>query len=73
MIEPHINEKELQKKIIALFDYRLFPQLMESSPVNQNIKNIFLKDLIRLQTNIYHLDAHLEANWEVNEKILNLH
>jgi hypothetical protein len=73
MIEPHINEAELRKKIIELFEYRLFPQLMESSEAGYGIKNIFLENLIQLQTNIYHLDAHLEAHWETNPHLLSLH
>ncbi|MBK7809040.1 MAG: hypothetical protein IPJ51_22565 [Saprospiraceae bacterium] len=73
MIEPHINEAELRKKIVELFDYRLFPQLLEASHVDEALQSIFIEHLIQLQTNIYFLDAHLEANWQTNPQILNLH
>jgi len=73
MIEPHINEAELRKKIVELFDYRLFPQLLEASHVDEALQSVFIEHLIQLQTNIYFLDAHLEANWQTNPQILNLH
>jgi hypothetical protein len=73
MIEPHINEAELRKKIVELFDYRLFPQLLEAGQVDDAVKSSFFEHLIELQTKIYYLDAHLEANWHTDPNILHLH
>ena len=73
MIEPHINEAELRKKIVELFDYRLFPQLLEAGHVDDAEQSSFLENLIQLQTQIYYLDAHLEANWETDLQKLNFH
>jgi len=73
MIEPHINEVELRKKIIELFEYRLFPQLLEAGHANDTIQYTFLENLIQLQTKIYYLDAHLEANWQTDLQMLTLH
>ncbi len=74
MVESHINPEELNKKIIALFEYRLFPELMAlDDQMNERAKSDFWEKLIALQTAIYHLDAHLEANWEVKTEVLAFH
>ncbi len=75
MIEPHIDNTILKEKIITLFEYRLFPTLLDTA-VKYTIgfdKAAFLELLVNLQTSIYHLDAHLEAHWDVNPKTLAWH
>jgi hypothetical protein len=73
MFEPHIDENALQEKIVTLFNYRLFPELLKVGSENSIANEIFIKKLIALQTAIYHLDAHLEANWVTDETKLNGH
>lgn len=73
MLEQHINANELQQKILLLFEYRLFPELMAKSDHNNEAKDHFYQDLVALQTSIYHLDAHLEANWQTDIDKLNWH
>lgn len=73
MLEQHIQEDVLRQKITLLFEYRLFPTLVAKGN-ESNIQNeIFWEKLIDLQTAIYHLDAHLEVNWETNPKLLKWH
>lgn len=60
------TDKELFHKIIDLFDYRMFPQLLEKINQPEHEKNMFYDKLILLQSSIYYLDAHLEKNWQVN-------
>lgn len=73
MVEPHIDEKELGEKIISLFEYRLFPQLLDQSEKDSEIKTAFQENLIDLQASIYFLDAHLEAHWTTDKKVLDWH
>ena len=74
MLENHIIPTELNKKILALFEYRLFPELLAlDHQMTLNAKSEFWDKLIGLQTAIYHLDAHLEANWEVKSEVLTFH
>jgi hypothetical protein len=73
MIENHINEQELLKKIIGLFEYRLFPTLISSTHDTPESISQFTQDLIALQTAIYYLDAHLEGNWVTDPSILKWH
>jgi hypothetical protein len=58
------------KKIDQLFDYRMIPMLVKSSKID--LKKQFLKDLKRLQYEIYALDEYLEKNWKIKEKSLNV-
>lgn len=74
MIEEHINERELICKIEDLFEYRLFPNLFSLNEViDADAKAIFHRQLVDLQSAIYYLDAHLEANWELNQEVLQWH
>ncbi len=51
-------------KIKTLFEYRKLPELL--SYKNDKEQDTFLSKLYKLQENIYHLDKHLESNWEVS-------
>ena len=73
MIEQHINEADLRNKILSLFEYRLFPQLMLKSTESGEHISQFTEDLVQLQAAIYYLDAHLEAHWQTDEAILSWH
>lgn len=73
MTEPHIDEKELQSKIYDLFEYRLFPQLLTDTGLNAEESQKYLNSLAGLQATIYHLDAHLEANWTTKPEKLAYH
>lgn len=73
MIEQHINEEELRKKITGLFEYRFFPTLMASADDTPDNISIFNENLIELQEAIYYLDAHLEGNWQTDQRILQWH
>ena len=73
MIEQHINEADLRNKILSLFEYRLFPQLMLKSTESDVHISQFTEDLVQLQAAIYYLDAHLEAHWQTDEEILSWH
>jgi hypothetical protein len=75
MIEGHIDHESLKAKILTLFEYRLFPNLLDLIETNDRgfQKEDFLQQLIELQTSIYHLDAHLEAHWETNSGVLLWH
>lgn len=59
--------KDLLQKINELFDYRMFPRLMQLINKAGDEKNIFYNRLISLQSAIYHLDAQLEKNWFIDE------
>ncbi len=73
MTEKHINEKKLLHKIEKLMQYRLFPEILAESCLDSKIKSEFYQKLIHLQKAIYYLDAHLEANWAIDNRILFLH
>jgi len=73
MLEQHIQEDVLRQKITLLFEYRLFPALISKGNESKQQSDIFLQKLIDLQTAIYHLDAHLEVNWETNPKLIKWH
>jgi len=74
MVESHIDSTELHKKIIALFEYRLFPELLAlAQDFSEESKADLWEKLISLQTSIYHLDAHLEANWNTKDETLAFH
>lgn len=74
MVESHIDPAELNKKIIALFEYRLFPELLAlDHDFSEESKAELWENLVSLQTAIYHLDAHLEANWNTDNKVLDMH
>ncbi|MBC7885475.1 MAG: hypothetical protein H7X99_08365 [Saprospiraceae bacterium] len=74
MIEEHIDKHKLRNKIRLLFDYRLFSEL-SALDIHESVesKNEFTEYLIELQTAIYHLDAHLEANWILNTQTMDWH
>jgi hypothetical protein len=60
-------DKKLEKKINLLFEYRVFPELFaEAGEKYKNHK--LVKNLKELQAAIYHLDHHLETNWDINAK-----
>ncbi len=73
MIEQHINEADLRNKILSLFEYRLFPQLINETNEPDELARKFTEDLVKLQASIYYLDAHLEAHWQTDEAILSWH
>jgi hypothetical protein len=75
MIESHIDNEVLKTKILTLFDYRLFPTLIDlvEKTGTEFDKSSFIQQLIDLQTSIYHLDAHLEAHWETRADVLAWH
>lgn len=73
MIENHIDSQALHRKIVELFEYRLFPNLLQASEMSQEEIQHFWGQLIDLQTSIYLLDAHLEAHEETNPEILKWH
>lgn len=73
MTEPHINETELLTKIYDLFEYRLFPDLLTRAGIDDAESRTYLGSLARLQSAIYHLDAHLEANWNTSPGTLAWH
>ncbi len=59
----------LKEKIIELFEYRRLPELMKIG--NDGVLDQSFYDLlIRLQTDIYHLDAVLESGWEVDMSLI---
>lgn len=73
MTEVHINKNELVVKIKALMEYRLFPSLLEVARCSDDEKKELDSLLIELQYAIYLLDAHLEANWQIDPKVLKYH
>lgn len=73
MIEDHISKEVLEHKIVQLFEYRLFPELISlGKPSEQDFRATW-DDLLALQASIYFLDAHLEANWNTNNEVLEWH
>lgn len=74
MIEEHIDENQLYQKIRRLFEYRLFPELFSfDKKTSAADKALFCGKLEDLQAAIYYLDAHLEAHWDLDQKILDWH
>ncbi len=65
-----MHNQHLYSKIIDLFNYRLFPQLLDHSNFNNQQKEDLNQKLINLQSEIYYLDAHLEANWETDQSAM---
>ena len=61
----------LDQKIEELFSYRRFSELYDIAAVSSALRVEFHQKLKNLQTAIYHLDAHLEENWVLDEAILN--
>lgn len=71
--EDHIDEPLLEKKILELFEYRFFPELIASHAPEFNFaEEPFYQKLIELQKRIYYLDAHLEAHEYPDENTLKL-
>ena len=70
--EDHIDDVLLEQKILDLFEYRLFPDLIRTK-VNsfEPGQDGFYDQLTELQKRIYYLDAHLEAHTFPDEQILN--
>lgn len=60
----------LDQKIEGLFDYRRFPELYQSAPVEKKVIQDLHSRLKNLQYAIYMLDKHLEENWILDEQIL---
>jgi hypothetical protein len=74
VFESHIDPLELDQKITALFNYRLFPEIFAiDTSMSDAQKSLFWNHLKDLQTAIYHLDAHLEAHWQLDENKLKFH
>jgi hypothetical protein len=73
MIENHITKSELDKKIIQLFEYRLFPELIRLGQPSEKEFNGCWQNLLSLQASIYYLDAHLEAHWNTDSQVLEWH
>ncbi|MBK9253943.1 MAG: hypothetical protein IPM42_00495 [Saprospiraceae bacterium] len=72
--EQHIDNDDLLKKVKLLFEYRLFPELLKiKTSINETGKSEFYDKLIRLQTSIYYLDAHLEAHKNPDSNVLHAH
>lgn len=63
-------ETTLDAKIESLFEYRMFDILYQMSGKQKSDISRFHGQLKSLQSSIYHLDAHLEENWEINQSIL---
>jgi len=57
-------DKELRSKIIALFEYRELPKLIEIG--SGTLDKDYYELLIQLQADIYYLDHELETNWHVS-------
>ena len=60
----------LAHKIDELFAYRKLPYLISTQEPDANRAKKFLQQLSDLQTAIYHLDAYLESNWDIDEQQL---
>lgn len=65
----HIDRAGLEQKILDLFEYRMFPLLLERVERPEPEKSVFFNHLFDLQEAIYLLDAHLESFWQVDDKI----
>ena len=57
-----------KKKITALFEYRLIPELMAFVP--KEGRKSLLKSLMNLQSAIYRLDSYLESKWKLKDENL---
>jgi hypothetical protein len=73
MLEDHISKVALEQKIVQLFEYRLFPELIELGDISKKEYETVWQHLLALQTSIYYLDAHLEANWNTDAEVLGWH
>jgi len=73
LLEKHIDIQALEEKIELLFDYRLFPQLFLLTGEGESVMDSFNQKLTNLQKSIYFLDAHLEANWQIDDDKLAYH
>ncbi|MFZ1704129.1 MAG: hypothetical protein WAT79_07260 [Saprospiraceae bacterium] len=66
---PKVKSQQLMlDKILTLFEYRMFPYLMDHIPFETVKKAEFNDNLIELQKSIYYLDATLESAWEVDHE-----
>lgn len=61
----------LEEKILALFELRMVPLLIEQANIGQIEEKRLMTRLKRLQQVIYELDAYLEASWDIKESRLN--
>lgn len=66
-IPDHIDKAGLEQKILDLFEYRMFPVLLDHMNKPRKEKTDFFRHLFNLQEAIYVLDAHLECNWQVDD------
>lgn len=66
----HHVDVGLDQKIEELFSYRRFPELYRIAGISGEEQQTFHNKLKKLQTSIYHLDAHLEENWILDESVL---
>ena len=58
----------LADKISELFEYRGFPRLIAAGKMRSDKRQILNDKLIKLQTEIYGLDAILESNWVLDDE-----
>jgi hypothetical protein len=65
VVDLYLLFMTLRDKILDLFSYRKIPYLMDIVESDQTIKSDLLEKLIAIQTEIYHLDAVLEEDWEI--------
>lgn len=73
MLEDHISKEALKQKIEQLFEYRLFPELIALGDTTKKEYETIWHHLLELQSSIYFLDAHLEANWNTDTVVLDWH
>lgn len=67
IIPQHIDMAGLEQKIFDLFEYRMFPVLLDRINKPEKEKSDFFRHLFDLQEAIYLLDAHLEGHWQVDD------
>jgi hypothetical protein len=66
-----VVKKLMRNKILELFDYRRFSELISLIKVENSEE--LLEKLIQLQTDIYHLDQLLESKWEIATEEFDVH
>ena len=63
-------DKSLDLKIEELFNYRGFEELYALTKEKKTLLSGFHVQLKNLQASIYFLDAYLEENWDLDEKVI---
>jgi hypothetical protein len=64
----YVNVDAIRQKIDQLFEYRKLNDLIRLGGLEE--KQEWIGHLIRIQTQIYHLDAYLESTWELDKREL---